>query len=72
MIKKTSQRNYAKTKGIYCPFCRNSNTYALGSFYTFENSAFRRIECSSCGRRWKDKYKLVGFKEIIVLCKSKM
>ena len=43
MIKKTSQRNYAKTEGIYCPFCRNSNTYALGSFYTFENSAFEEL-----------------------------
>lgn len=53
---------YARAGGAKCPFCRSPNVKANGAIMPDDrDAATLEVECSDCGRAWKDAYKLVGY-----------
>ena len=60
--KPLTNRQYAKSGGNICPFCRGTNVEAAGAIMPDDrDSATLEVECKDCGRSWKDTYKLVGY-----------
>ena len=57
-----TNRQYAKSGGSKCPFCRSPNVKASGAIMPDDrDGATLDVDCSDCGRAWKDVYRLVGY-----------
>lgn len=53
---------YAGTGGAKCPFCRGKDVKANGAIMPDDrDGAMLEVECSDCGRSWRDVYRLVGY-----------
>lgn len=53
---------YARAGGAKCPFCRSPNVKAVGALMPDDrDGATLDVECSDCGRAWKDVCRLVGY-----------
>ena len=60
--KPMTNRQYAKTGGNQCPFCRGKRVEAAGAIMPDDrDAATLDVECRDCGRAWKDVYRLVGY-----------
>lgn len=56
-----SQQEYVNKGGLVCPHCKSGNVFVDGRLYDYEEGAHQKVECGSCGSRWNDVYKLVGW-----------
>ena len=60
--KPMTNKQYAKSGGNVCPFCRGKNVEAAGAIMPDDrDGATLKVECRDCGRAWKDVYRLVGY-----------
>jgi hypothetical protein len=67
-----TNQEYVDQKGVVCPYCRDR--HVLNGDYEEDEEdgvelnvnceyGYRKIICSTCGKRWKDIYRLVGYIE---------
>jgi hypothetical protein len=60
--KPMTRRQYAKSGGQTCPFCRSKDVEAAGAIMPDDrDGATLEVERKDCGRTWKDVYKLAGY-----------
>lgn len=60
--KPLTSRQYAKTGGDVCPFCRGKDVKVAGAIMPDDgDGASLEVECSDCGRAWKNIYRLAGY-----------
>jgi len=65
---------YIKKEGSECPFCGSTEIWTItnpddyeGEYETiFNNEAKREVSCSSCGRTWREYYKLHDIEQLDV------
>jgi hypothetical protein len=50
---------YLDKSGDACPFCESTEIVG-GAFDSYLVSAWRSVECKSCGAIWRDMFKLIG------------
>jgi hypothetical protein len=63
--KPLTNRQYAKSGGQTCPFCRGRNVEAVGGIMPDDrDGATLDVECKDCGRSWRDIYKLAAFDRV--------
>lgn len=51
------------TSADYCPFC-GGNELTLYDWDALADTAWQRVECDDCDKKWDDIYKLQGYEEV--------
>lgn len=60
--KPMSERQYLRSKGLRCPFCRSTEIVGLAGLDVDAGTATQAICCNACQQFWTDIYQLVGYR----------
>jgi transposase-like protein len=58
--KAMTERQYVRSKGLRCPFCKSSDIEGTGVDVD-AGFATQDIRCNDCERCWTDHYRLSGY-----------
>lgn len=56
-----TQEHYLRNGGSRCPFCGSDEVAGTSTIQAEASKAWQDIECSACGKKWQDEYKLTGY-----------
>lgn len=59
--KPMSERQYVRSKGLRCPFCRACDVEGLAGLDIDAGTASQEVRCNACQRFWTDFYRLSGY-----------
>jgi transcription elongation factor Elf1 len=63
--KRMTQKEYVKTWGTQCPFCRRASLVASGALdYRYGPGVSTEVKCENCGKRFQEYFALTGYGEI--------
>jgi transposase-like protein len=54
---------YLSSGGVICPFCESTDIFG-GAVELDSGIAWQEISCESCGKKWRDCFKLTGIEEV--------
>jgi len=60
-----NQDDYVKDKGNTCPFCKGSAVQTTSLMQLTMIGVDLEVECLDCNKKYKENYKLTGYKEVI-------
>ncbi len=65
MLTAYQKRMYLESGGSYCPWCKGKEIEGYdGDEYDADGNWINaKIECTSCGKQWKDVYRLTDIEE---------
>jgi len=52
---------YLETGGMICPYCKCEDICAMEAPNMSGSTCHQKVECTSCGKRWKDEFTLTGW-----------
>ena len=58
------QNEYVNNGGSRCPFCGSEVLEGLYAPVVEEGTAYQEVTCFDCESKWRDEYKLIGFKVV--------
>lgn len=59
--KAMTERQYVRSKGLRCPFCKSSDIEGTAGVDVDGGFAMQDMRCNNCERHWTDHYRLVGY-----------